>query len=251
MKPIYHAIRLDRGCATPLCHQIKDYLMQYIRSGELPDGEMLPPEEELCVLLNVSRPTVRQALTDLVHEGYLNRVKFKGTFVTRPRLAGKFIQTIQTYDEEIQSMGLTPSTKVISLISQEAGDDVRRALHLKQGERVVFLERLRCAQNQPVVYVKTYLPEKSCKGILEEDMQNNSLYQLLERKYAIDISHLSRNVRAALPDSYVADLLKLPETSAVLYVSTTSYTQDDVPFEYSLASYRGDMYQMNVDLKKS
>lgn len=58
-------------------------------------------------------------------------------------------------------------------------------------------------------------------------------------------------VRAALPDSYVADLLKLPETSAVLYVSTTSYTQDDVPFEYSLASYRGDMYQMNVDLKKS
>lgn len=170
MKPIYHAIRLDRGCATPLCHQIKDYLMQYIRSGELPDGEMLPPEEELCVLLNVSRPTVRQALTDLVHEGYLNRVKFKGTFVTRPRLAGKFIQTIQTYDEEIQSMGLTPSTKVISLISQEAGDDVRRALHLKEGERVVFLERLRCAQNQPVVYVKTYLPEKSCKGILEEDM---------------------------------------------------------------------------------
>lgn len=165
MKPIYHAIRLDRGCATPLCHQIKDYLMQYIRSGELPDGEMLPPEEELCVLLNVSRPTVRQALTDLVHEGYLNRVKFKGTFVTRPRLAGKFIQTIQTYDEEIQSMGLTPSTKVISLISQEAGDDVRRALHLKEGERVVFLERLRCAQNQPVVYVKTYLPEKSCKGI--------------------------------------------------------------------------------------
>lgn len=148
-------------------------------------------------------------------------------------------------------MELTPSTKVISLTSQEAGDDVRRALHLEEGERVVFLERLRYAQNQPVVYVKTYLPEKSCKGILEEDMQNNSLYQLLERKYGIDISHLSRNVQAVLPDSYVADLLKLPETSAVLYVSTTAYTQDDVPFEYSLASYRGDMYQMNVDLKKS
>ena len=56
-------------------------------------------------------------------------------------------------------MGLTPSTKVISLISQEAGDDVRRALHLKEGERVVFLERLQCAQNQPVVYVKTYSGE--------------------------------------------------------------------------------------------
>ena len=70
MKPLYHAIRLDRSISTPLCYQIKDYLMQYIRSGELPDGEMIPPEEELCELLNVSRPTVRQALTDLVHEGY-------------------------------------------------------------------------------------------------------------------------------------------------------------------------------------
>lgn len=251
MKTLYHAIRLDRSISTPLCYQIKGYLMQYIRSGELPDGEMIPPEEELCELLNVSRPTVRQALTDLVHEGYLTRVKFKGTFVTRPRLAGRFIQTIQTYDQEIRDMGLTPSTRVITLVSQDAEDTVRRALHLEEGERVIFLERLRYAQNRPIVHVKTYLPEKLCKGILEEDMQNNSLYQLLETRYGIDISHLSRNVQASLSDSYVAELLELPQFSAILYVSTISYTQEDIPFEYSLASYRGDAYQMNVDLKKS
>lgn len=56
MKPIYHAIRLDRGCATPLCHQIKDYLMQYIRSENCRMERCFPPEEELCVLLNVSPP---------------------------------------------------------------------------------------------------------------------------------------------------------------------------------------------------
>ena len=148
-------------------------------------------------------------------------------------------------------MGLTPSTRVITLVSQDAEDTVRRALHLEEGERVIFLERLRYAQNRPIVHVKTYLPEKLCKGILEEDMQNNSLYQLLETRYGIDISHLSRNVQAALSDSYVAELLELPQLSAILYVSTISYTQEDIPFEYSLASYRGDAYQMNVDLKKS
>lgn len=148
-------------------------------------------------------------------------------------------------------MGLTPSTRVITLVSQDAEDTVRCALHLEEGERVIFLERLRYAQNRPIVHVKTYLPEKLCKGILEEDMQSNSLYQLLETRYGIDISYLSRNVQAALSDSYVAELLELPQLSAILYVSTISYTQEDIPFEYSLASYRGDAYQMNVDLKKS
>lgn len=250
MKSIYHAIRLDRNSSTPLCCQIREYLMHYIRSGKLPDGEMIPPEEELCALLNVSRPTVRQALTDLMHEGYLNRIKFKGTYVTRPRLEGKFIQTIQTYDQEIRGMGLIPGTKVLSLKLQAADDDLCKHLKLEPGENVILLERLRYAQNQPIVHVKTYLPEKLCKGILEEDMQSNSLYQLLENKYGIDISHLSRSVQAALPDPGIAELLGVPEDSAILYVSTIAYTQNDIPFEYSLASYRGDRYQMNVDLRK-
>ena len=144
MKPIYHAIRLDRGGATPLCYQIKDYLMQYIRSGELSYGEMLPPEEELCVLLNVSRPTVRQALTDLVHEGYLNRVKFKGTFVTRPRLAGKFIQTIQTYDEEIQ-LNIFRNSQGASVLravtgSKEAEEILKR--DTEEGDKIIDNELL-------------------------------------------------------------------------------------------------------------
>lgn len=251
MKPIYRTIRLDRQSSTPLCYQIKDALTDAIRSGELTFGEMLPPEEELCALLNVSRPTVRQALTDLVHEGYLNRVKFKGTFVTRPKLEGKFIQTIQTYDEEILGMGLSPATRVLSFATQEASADVRRALELEAGERVVCLERLRYAQSQPIVHVTTYLPESLCGGILNEDMEHHSLYRLLEERYGVALFRLTRRVQAAPPNTQLAKLLELPKNSAILYVSTVAYMQNGVPFEYSLASYRGDRYQMNVDLQKN
>ena len=250
MKPIYQTIRLDRQSSAPLCRQIKDALTDAIRSGELAYDEMLPPEEELCALWNVSRPTVRQALADLVHEGYLTRVKFKGTFVTRPKLEGKFIQTIQTYDEEIRGMGLSPATRVLSLTRQTADADVCRALKLEEGESVVRLERLRFAQSQPIVHVATYLPESLCGGILNEDMEQHSLYRLLEEKYNISPTRLTRKVQAALPNETVAQLLEMPKDSAILYVSTVAYAQSGAPFEYSLASYRGDRYQMNVDLQK-
>ena len=75
---------LHRDVPVPMYYQLKLQLQADIREGRMRPGDMLPPECELCEQLGVSRPTVRQAMSELVAEGLLTRRKGKGTFVAAP-----------------------------------------------------------------------------------------------------------------------------------------------------------------------
>ena len=173
MNSIYKQLKIDRTVPIPLYYQIKTFMIKHIEDNSLKDGELVPPEEELCAYLNVSRPTVRQAFLELVHEGYLNRIKSKGTFVTRPKIAGDFIQKIQTYNQEMQYYGLKPKTKLLSISEIDVFAEVMEKMKLTEKDKVICLERLRYADDKPIVYVKTFIPVKLCKGLIDEDLEQD------------------------------------------------------------------------------
>ena len=85
-------LSLDKEAQTPLYYQIKQQILHHISTGALGLGDLLPPEAEICEKLQISRPTVRQAMGDLVAEGYLTRRKGIGTFVSRPKLRVDFFR---------------------------------------------------------------------------------------------------------------------------------------------------------------
>lgn len=74
-------MNLNKNSNMPLYMQFKDILIKKIRSGELKPGSILPTEKELCMEYGISRYPVRQAMEELVGEGYLKRTRGKGTFV--------------------------------------------------------------------------------------------------------------------------------------------------------------------------
>jgi len=67
---------------VPLYQQVREYLLDGIRSSKWKDGDMLPSENQLAEVLNVSRITIKQALSDLVSEGLVYRIQGKGTFLS-------------------------------------------------------------------------------------------------------------------------------------------------------------------------
>lgn len=166
------------------------------------------------------------------------------------KIAGDFIQKIQTYNQEMQYYGLKPKTKLLSISEIDVFAEVMEKLKLTEKDKVICLERLRYADDKPIVYVKTFIPVKLCKGLIDEDLEQNSLYDTLKTKYNIEIAHINRQIHATVADPYLSDLLGIMENAPLLYITTVAYNQNDIPFEYSLASYRADMYKMNVDLYK-
>lgn len=250
MNPIYQNIKLERKVPIPLYYQLKQIMIDRINDDSLKEGEMVLPEEELCSLLDVSRPTIRQAFSELAAEGYLDRVKAKGTFITKPKISGDFFQRIESFNEEIQKKGMVPSTKVLELSQIQPYEEILTKLKLNKKDKVIYLERLRLADNKQIVYVKTYLPYSRFKDLLKDNLSDMSLYQVLQEKYNVSAKKVTRTISTTLPDEAIASILDVDRSTPLLFVNTLAYDESLTPFEYSLAYYRNDRYSLQIELYK-
>lgn len=73
--------KIDKESPLPLHRQLKEIIKRKIEQGEFKPGDRIPTEYELCNEFAISRAPVRQALADLVNEGFLYRQQGSGTFV--------------------------------------------------------------------------------------------------------------------------------------------------------------------------
>lgn len=164
-------IQIDKTTPIPLYYQLKEAILNNIKDGTYPQGSMVPKEQDFCDGLGISRTTVRQAITELVHEGWLYRVKSKGTFVSRPKITQDFIKKLEPFNEQISRKNRIPSTKLIELKIITASKHVAENLKIQPGDEVIYLYRQRFADNEAIVTIRTYLPYRSCAYIMEHDFE--------------------------------------------------------------------------------
>ncbi|MGL4547061.1 GntR family transcriptional regulator [Eubacterium aggregans] len=242
--------KLNRNIPVPLYYQLKGYLEDYIKNEHGSLDVPIPTELEISEAFGVSRPTVRQAINELVVEGKLYRKKSKGTFITKPKINQDFLTSIQSFDDEMRAKGLTPKTKVLGIYARESTAEEAEALQLPLKSNVLCLERCRYADNAPVVYVMTVLPEKECHSLIESDFSNHSLYSMLEDKLGLKIAYATRQLEAIVADIATAKLLNVAKGSPIQFIKTITYLENDHPIEYSQAAYRGDRSQFSFLLKR-
>lgn len=240
--------KLDKNIPVPLYYQLKQHIINEIQNKHLRIGDCIPTEAEFSSMLNISRPTIRQALSELVTEGYLHRLKGKGTFVSRPKIDERFFQQLQSFNHEMLQKGLKPSTKVLDLKVVGGIGGINEELDIKPDEDLIYLGRLRFADDEPIVFLETYLPYKFCQGLVNEDFVNNSLYTILEDKYNKKVVRVSRKIEAVNASNTDSKMLNIKKNQAVCLVKTIAFSDDNVPVEYSIARYRGDRNQFSVEL---
>lgn len=241
---------LHKDIPVPLYYQLKLQLLADIKEGRLRVGDMLPPECRMCEQLGVSRPTVRQAMGELVTEGHLTRCKGKGTFVAAPTVRpidARFFQGLQSFNEEMLQKGLVPSTRVLALEKVTDRPDVCEKLRMGEDNRLIHLNRLRSADGQPLVVVETWVPYARFRGLLDENFEEKSLYALMDQKYGLHVDRATRQFEAASVSPDDAKLLGMDAGRPVCRVYTSAFSSD-MPVEYSVARYRGDRNIFTVEL---
>lgn len=239
---------VDKDTPVPLYYQLKMRISEMIDSGELSVGDMLPTENELCAHLRVSRPTVRQALSELVAEGRLMRQKGKGTFVSQPKVDVRFLQRLESFNTQMRQKGLEPFTSVLSLRVIPGVQRVNEALNLPADARLIQLSRLRFASNEPMVWVETHTPYDRFPLLMEQDFETSSFYERLETLYNTRVFHVIREIEAVNANRQEAELLDIEPGKAVCLVKTRGCTEEGLPVEYSVARYRGDRNKFSVEL---
>lgn len=237
---------LDKTIPIPLYFQLKEIILSAIKNGKYKIGEAIPTEKELSEMFLISRTTVRQAITELVQEGWLYRVKSKGTFVQRPKINQSFVQALGSFNDQIAQVGSKPHTDLLNFEVIDAPEEVAEELRVDVGSRVIFIHRRRYADNEPIVIVKTYLPYEKCKFVLEHDLAKESLYPLLASNPETELYKIRRYIEAVEADEYDMEHLKVRSNKAIQQFISVGFNMYDEPIEYSLARYRGDRNRFEV-----
>jgi GntR family transcriptional regulator len=241
---------LDEHSPIPLYYQLKNLLEEQIDSGFFKPGEKIPSENELCNQYKISRTTVRQAIAVLVNSSKLVRTQGLGTFVSDLRITSKNYR-LNGFSQDMKQQGLKPGTKVIELSPIIASTEISRYLQIKENEAVVFIKRLRYVDKKVLGLDTSFLPFSRFSGILNEDLEKNSLYDLLIHKYDTMPSRSTYQIKSIKCPREIAGLIEANPSDPVLQLTEIVYDQQDRVFECGTEYYRGDRYTFNIEIRKA
>lgn len=239
---------LDKDSPIPLYYQIRTIIEEQIDSGKWKPGMQVPSERELCEQFQVSRITVRQALSALVQQGQLRRQQGRGTFVASQRIEQR-LHRLTGFTQDMRGRGQKPGARILQKEIVSAAYPVARALNLEIDSPVVLLKRLRLSDEEPVAVETAHLPDALCPGIVDDIVEDGSLYALLANNYEIIPTRAEQQVEAVVCPVAEAKVLGVEKGAPMLHMYRVTYSSDDVPFEYTESFYRSDRYVFHVELR--
>jgi GntR family transcriptional regulator len=233
----------------PLYAQLESIFAGEIASGALPPGSQLPNEEELIERYGVSRTTIRQTIQNLVRRGLIEIRRGKGTFVLHPKITQE-LRELSGFVEDMQSLGRHASAKVLDKQTVPASEFVARQLAISAGTPVVRIQRIRLADHAPLSFDETYLPLEIGEKILENDLETEPVFSLLEQKYDTPLVEAEYRLEAVAADATVARALGIGAGSPIFLIERTSYTSGHQPIDYEKLYYRGDQIRFVTRLAR-
>lgn len=239
---------VDKESPLPLYYQIRQSLLAHI--ARLHEGDTIPPEQTLCELFGVSRPTVRQAIADLVQDGLLRRTAGRGTFVTSTRVSRDLRNTFDRFDVEMHAVGRTSQTEVLACEAVGATDEVATSMGVARDTALWRVDRRRFTDDASLVRVTTWLPADLVPALDERREELSALRHTLEHRYGLHLERVKRRFEAVAADSQTAELLNIPSGSPIQFVETHSYGASDRCVEFSRAWYRGDRASFVVEVRR-
>lgn len=210
-------------------------------------GSAIPSERELMTIYQVSRATVRKAIDGLVADGLLQRTHGLGTFAVRPRLESRL--HLASFSQDMRRRGLTPSTRILSVSLDRPTREVAAALGLADTDTAWRVVRIRLADGQPIAHEDGWYPADLLADLDRQDLVGGSLYQIMGEQYGLWVDHAAQTLWGESADATMAALLAAPLHTPLLVFRRIS-TASGRPIEYVVSRYRGDRYQVHMDLSR-
>ena len=237
---------LQANSPVPLYRQLYHQLRQAIEEGELELGRKLPSERRLAADHGISRLTVRRALDILRQEGCIRAYQGKGCFVARSTSRIIDGAAIEGFSAVTIRNGMTPTSRVLSCSVVPANNEVASRLRIEKRGKTVRIRRLRLSNDVPIAVDTAYLPYPLCEGLLDIDLEKQSLYGALETQLRIQLAYANQTIRATLGKDNDLPLLGLRPPAAVLQLQRETYDNRGQVIEFLDAICRGDKYDLHL-----
>jgi DNA-binding GntR family transcriptional regulator len=238
-------LTVDRSSPVPLYYQLAQQLEEAIRSGLIAHGERLENELDLAQRYGLSRPTVRQAIQELVRKGLLVRKRGVGTQVVQGHAFTRPVALSSLYDD-LARTGREPRSDLRGFETRLADGDVAEALHVPEGTAVVRIERLRWAGGEPLALMVNWLPA-ALAAFDQDRLEAHGLYELL-RRTGVHMRIATQRIGARPATIAEARLLSERKGAALLTMERIAYDDEGQPVEFGSHIYRAGTYRFEITL---
>lgn len=227
--------------ALPLYVQLKTIVKNNIMTGKLVKGDLLPAEIVYQKKYGVSRITIRQAITELENEGFVERKRGKGTTVIYQQRIEEDLSRVMSFTNELLERGMVPGCKKAHIEIIKADEFVASIFGVLENTELYLITRVRTADAQPVVLFKTYLINDH-KMPMNDNEYKGSLYELMNKYGEETLSYNKEKIEATLANKEISVALEVKEKSAILKRTRIGYNLDKKVIEYTLSFYPASSY---------
>jgi len=232
---------LDRAASVPLWQQLHDDLVRRIESGEFPDR--FPGEIELVEIYDVSRHTVREALGRLRREGIIRSSRGRSSVVD-PGVIAQDMGAMYSLFHELESRGMEQRSEV-RFVERRSDAVVADRLGLSGYPDLIYIERLRHADDAPIAWDCVWLDPDLASGLLDVDLSHTALYDEWQRVAGVRLTGGHETIRAVVPTRGQRALLLMDADEAALLVERVGLVGDRA-VEYRRTLVRGSRFSLTA-----
>lgn len=241
-------MKLDKHSSVPLYYQLKENIIKKIETGVYAPGSKIESEMVLCEEHNLSRPTVRQAISELVSEGQLQIVKGKGTFVSKSEdkidiksftgTTFSFLNSAKYNKSEIEDI------VVIKDVDVEIENAFGQTSFSQEG--YVKICKILSIKNLVYAYIESYIPVSIFPSLVNDIKNDRSMVDITANKYAYLPAKNTCKIHVRPANSIEGKALEISRGTPVLVSQSQLISRSGAICEYVIASLRCDICQLQL-----
>ena len=237
---------LNKNSRIPLYSQLMDILIDKIENS-MEENEKIYSERKICEMYDVSRTTVRQAISELEREGYVYTKRGKGTFVSSQKY-NQILEGFYSFTEEMKKLGKVPSSKVLKFEILTSSNDIIKKMKLIQGDLVYKFTRLRLADGEPMMLETTYVPYDNFAGITKKNLNTTALYDIFKDFFNERVEYAEEIFLPVLANDVESKYINVEVGSPCLKITRYAFNKTNKIIEYTVSIARGDRFKYHLKL---
>jgi len=230
----------------PIHLTIYEDIKKDILNGKYAPNEAIASERNISLQYEVSRMTVRQAINQLVFDGYLYRKKGSGTFVSE-KVRGNFAKGVIGFEAEMERRGYKTDNQKVLFEKALPSESVAKSLEIESYEGIYRIERVRYADGQPMAFEQSYRAVRISPDLSEDDLKGSLLTELESAGY--EIGYADQSIHAVIATEDQAAMLGISPQEALLLVRLKIHSAQGQVLQYSKLYFRADRYSVKQVLR--
>ncbi len=237
-------ILLNKNDVIPLYKQLSEEIRRQIYSGELKPREKIPSEVDIAKQYDVSVITARKALSELAEEGLVEKKQGKGTFVTAHKYH-RNLQQVHSFSEVCRLNGTIPGSQLLECKIINGDEKILRKLERPEGEKVLFVSRLRFVNGEPMAIETNQFPI-AYSFLLNENLNEGSMFDILKKRNGTEVTTAHRTIEICRATQQEAKYLLITKGSPLLLIHSTAFSKENKPVYIGTQLINGERFQFTI-----